>query len=100
MAPEVWYSKYSKASDVYALGVTFYMIVTKGKAPYTTSGEGQAALRDLKRQVTSREITPKHLTSDIPSLNLLVMRMIDKDDVARPPIGEVKEKLSEMIKMM
>lgn len=70
----------SSRSDVYALGVLLYELVT-GRLPFV--GE---TLEDLKRRIADDEPTPPSaLGVEVePALEALILRCLDKDPAARP----------------
>ena len=97
MAPEVWTDKrYSYESDIYSLGATFYMLVSR-TPPYPSDAK-KDVVEVLRKLITDPDNQPKMLVCNISALTTLVMRMIDKSAKNRPQIKEVKEKLADMIK--
>ncbi len=71
-------------SDVYSLGVVLYEALV-GEAPFQGDFEQVA-----RKQIHERPIPPIQKNPDLhPSLNDLVLRMLDKDPRRRPDLAEV-----------
>ena len=80
LAPEIWDGKgSSKASDIYALGVLFYHIIT-GKLPFST--DSIAAL--AQSHVLSIPDRPSEISTCSPDLELLIGNMMAKKKQDRP----------------
>lgn len=73
-------ARYSTASDIYALGVVFYEMLT-GTRPY----KGDTAL-DIMRAIFKGDVKePKELRAGIPGkLNRILMQLIDREPENRP----------------
>ena len=93
VAPEqLTNSEYSPAGDVYALGVTFYEMVT-GRIVFP----GDTATDIMKQVLDKTPIEPNRFRTEIPlALNDLIMRMMAKKKEARPSVKDVLEKLKTM----
>jgi ligand-binding sensor domain-containing protein/tRNA A-37 threonylcarbamoyl transferase component Bud32 len=81
LAPEqLLDSRYSTASDIYALGVIFYEMLT-GEKPY----KGATPLEMMQEIFKTDAKEPKALNKDIPDkLNTVLLDMIDKKPENRP----------------
>ncbi len=92
LAPEqIRESKYSPASDIYSLGVTFYEAIT-GMRPFF----GDTTIEIMRQVLNRRPIMPRGLRQEIPGeIDWLIMKMIEKEPELRPPIKEVCEILSK-----
>ena len=77
-------------SDVFALGVVFYEVLT-GHHPFE-SGPGMTM---VVRMLSDQPAPPSWHTGDIPpGLDALILRMIDKEPRRRPIAAEVHDQLS------
>lgn len=75
MAPELADSPASKSSDIYALGILLYQMVT-GRTPFT----GDTALAVYLKQMREQPIPPSRINPAIPhSVDLVILRALDKD---------------------
>ena len=84
---------FSFASDVYALGVIFYEMLT-GERPFI----GETTVDILKQILNKEPIEPRKFTPEISQdLNLLIMRMLSKDPDDRPETEEVLDILEDML---
>jgi serine/threonine-protein kinase len=82
-------SEYTPAGDVYALGVTFYEMIT-GKIVFP----GDTATDIMKQVLGETPVEPILFRPNIPPrLNDLIMKMISKKKEARPPAKDVLENL-------
>ena len=90
MAPEQVVGKgVSSASDIYALGIMFYEIIT-GKKPF----KGYSSVEIMKQISDSKPTAPIRFREDVPEeLNQLIMKMLNKDRKSRPNINEVMDQL-------
>lgn len=93
MAPEqISGSDFSGATDIYAMGVMFYEMLT-GEKPF----KGDTTI-DIMRQIVDK--TPIALVKhryEIPmDLNDLVLEMMEKEQEARPHVKDVLERLRRM----
>lgn len=84
-APELFDGgKFGSATDLWALGMTFYYLLT-GRHPY----EDAKGIFQLKEMVPSRQIDFK-LVSD-PEARHCIERMLDKNPATRATIQELLE---------
>jgi serine/threonine protein kinase len=75
MAPELADGSASKSSDLYALGITLYEMVT-GRLPFT----GDTSLAVYLRQLHEPPIPPSRLNPAIPhKVEQVILRALDKD---------------------
>ncbi len=81
MAPELISQRQaSAASDIYALGVVFYEMLTLEK-PFLGENPGEI----IRAILENEPIAPSHFRPDLPSAQAaLVMRMLSKDPGQRP----------------
>ncbi|GEM_PF-2771871 len=81
------------ASDVYALGATFYYLVT-GVFPF----EGDTAMATLLKHINEPLVPPRHLADEIPrELSDLIEAMMEKDPASRPQtMKEVRERVARI----
>jgi ligand-binding sensor domain-containing protein/tRNA A-37 threonylcarbamoyl transferase component Bud32 len=84
---QLFHSEISFASDIYALGMVFYEMITGFKA---FSGENTV---DIMQQILSKEVKePKTFNPDTPEkLNEIVLKMIDRTPQNRPSVEELQE---------
>jgi eukaryotic-like serine/threonine-protein kinase len=76
----------SSASDVYGLGCVFFEMLA-GRRPFTARGLQELAQQHLEAQ-------PPALPRSVPRpVDALIARMLAKDPLQRPPIGEVRRAL-------
>ncbi|MCO6431421.1 MAG: protein kinase [Deltaproteobacteria bacterium] len=85
LAPEIWSdNKVTPLSDIYALGVLSYEILT-GRMPYMVETTAQL----LYTQMTQEPPLPKELRSDIPEeLSNIIRRMVAREMTERPQSTE------------
>ncbi len=81
-------------TDLYALGVTFYSLVT-GKRPFA----GKSEIETLERIVAGGARPPWELNPTLPKrVNDLIMRLLAKDPQNRPQhAGEVHDELADAL---
>jgi ligand-binding sensor domain-containing protein/tRNA A-37 threonylcarbamoyl transferase component Bud32 len=85
-------SRYSSASDIYALGVIFYEMLT-GEKPY----KGETPIEIMQAIFKTRVNAPKFINKDIPAkLNTIIIDMIDKKAENRPPAEALKITLQKL----
>jgi len=81
MAPELLEQPASRSSDIYALGILLYEMLT-GQLPFT----GPTALAILQKQASAPPVPPSHLD---PAISLpveqVVLRALEKDPARRFP---------------
>jgi ligand-binding sensor domain-containing protein/tRNA A-37 threonylcarbamoyl transferase component Bud32 len=79
----------SPASDIYALGIMFYEMVT-GEKPFF----GETTIDIMKQILDKTPIEPIRFCFDISfELNRLIMEMLHKEEEKRPTITEVLQRL-------
>jgi len=75
MAPELADGPASKSSDIYALGILLYQMVT-GRTPFTAD----TALAVYLKQMREQPIPPSRINPAIPhAVDLVILRALDKD---------------------
>jgi serine/threonine-protein kinase len=84
------------ASDIYSLGVMAFVLIT-GKLPFT----GATAHEVMEKHVKVPAPSPLSVDSNVPpSLNALVVRMLEKDPVRRPDGAQVRAELKQIMKQV
>jgi serine/threonine-protein kinase len=79
----------SPASDIYALGIIFYEMIT-GEKPFI----GETTIDIMKQIIDKTPIEPIRFCFDMSfELNHLIMKMLDKEQESRPDITKVLEQL-------
>jgi len=83
------------ASDVYALGVVFYQVLTL-QPPFP----GETPVEVIRQILEVAPVAPKSLRAEIPAtLNQLVLAMLDKQAGQRPTDREVADRLAEIARL-
>ena len=93
--PEIWNSKSDvnlMLADIYSFGVTLYCIFNKKTMPYDNKEGDMMALID---SITNDD--PVTSDSGYLLLDQLIMTIIDKDPLKRPPITEIKISLEKIV---
>jgi predicted ATPase/tRNA A-37 threonylcarbamoyl transferase component Bud32 len=73
------------ATDIFSLGAVFYEVIT-GQKPF----RAPTAVGILHAIIYEQPLPPSHLNPDLlPSIELLVLRMLDKNPLSRPAAGEI-----------
>src|SRR5579863_4794170 len=81
MAPELADGPATKSSDIYALGILLYQMVS-GKLPFT----GDTPLAVYLKQMREQPIPPSRINPKIPhAVDLVIMRALEKDPRRRYP---------------
>jgi ligand-binding sensor domain-containing protein/tRNA A-37 threonylcarbamoyl transferase component Bud32 len=81
---------FSKASDVYALGVIFYEMIT-GEQPF----KGETTLEIMKKIIGKAPKEPREYCAEIsPELNQLIMDMMAKKPDERPCLKDAIQRMS------
>lgn len=81
---------FSKASDIYALGVIFYEMIT-GEQPF----KGETALEIMKKIIGRAPKEPREYCQEIsPALNQLIMDMMAKVPGKRPGLKDAIRQIS------
>ena len=75
MAPELADSPATKSSDMYALGILLYQMVT-GRTPFS----GESALSIYLKQMREQPIPPSRINPSIPrAVDMVILRALEKD---------------------
>jgi len=81
---------FSKASDVYALGVIFYEMIT-GEQPF----KGETTLEIMKKIIGKAPKEPREFCAELsPALNQLIMDMMAKNPDERPALKDALQRIS------
>ncbi len=92
-APETWRAEHgSSATDIYALGILFYQLVTL-TPPYVADTDDE--LRELHEHGPVPRPSTKRPSLD-PRANSLIMGMMAHDPVARPTLTQIEQILDEV----
>ncbi len=93
LAPEqIMQSPPSVASDVYALGVVFYELITLERPFF-----GEMAIDVVRQTLEKAPIPPSHLRPDMPpELDSLILDMLAKEAAERPSAGTVLASLERI----
>lgn len=84
MSPEIWTKKhYSKAADVWALGVILHEILTL-KHPFPASTK-----EELKAKVCNEPLEKQTNSYISEYFQLLIKQMLNKDPELRPSLEEI-----------
>jgi predicted ATPase len=79
-------------SDIFSLGVIFYEMST-GRHPFATD----SMLGTLNAITQEAPVTPSRLNTEIPAaMEILILRMLEKDERLRPTAAEVEMALAEI----
>jgi len=82
----------SPSSDIFSLGMIFYEIGT-GRHPFATD----SMLGTLNAITQQTPVTPSRLNPEIPyAIEILILRMLEKDERLRPTAAEVETALDEI----
>ena len=93
MAPELFSGNAkTKSSDIYALGVLFYYLSTKGQFPHQAR-----SIDELKTIVNSNTAINFSKINGTKLWKNLVVKMLQIDANKRPDINEVKKQISKII---
>jgi serine/threonine protein kinase len=94
LSPERIMGESEVGSDVYALGVTFYELFTRGRLPMKSIGAQEVIKDILNSNLTDiREYNPNLPTN----LRALVMRMLEKKPENRPDARRVLSILNDLL---
>jgi len=81
---------FSKTSDVYALGVIFYEMIT-GEQPF----KGETTLEIMKKIIGKPPKEPREYCAGIsPAINQLIMDMMAKKPEERPSLKDARQRIS------
>ena len=78
---------YYPFSDVWAFGITFYMVAT-GDYPYTITSDVPELFKTISRQ------QPEKLNTSNELLNYIVNRSLDKNPITRITLTEIEKLLN------
>jgi serine/threonine protein kinase/CheY-like chemotaxis protein len=82
---------YDERADIYSVGLLLYLCLA-GYLPF--EGAGTASVPDMVRMHLTG--APRPLTIDPPELAALIMRMLEKEPVGRPPLVTVAWELRRL----
>ena len=93
MSPEQAHGQHvGPATDIFALGVVFYELVT-GRHPF----KADSMIGIMNAIISLSPAPPSRANPEVPaSLDGLIMRMLEKDAVSRPTAVEVSEVLADV----
>lgn len=91
LSPEYVRGRYfSKASDIYALGIIFYEMIT-GEQPF----EGETTLEIMKKIIGKAPKEPREYCQELsPVLNQLIMDLMAKKPYERPGLKDAIQRIS------
>ncbi len=93
IAPEqIMHSRTMQANDIFSMGVTFYRMLT-GAGPFP----GETVIEVMRGIIGGQPGAPGGKRPGIPKeLDILVMRMLEKDPDSRPTAEQVVKKLEQI----